>query len=422
MRISIHTLGTRGDIQPYLALALGLKARGHEVQLAAPMQFEAMATRRGVGFAPLPGDFLNLIATPEGKAALTGSKGFGAGLRLLKYARPMMRGVLDAEWQAARGFAPDIIIAHPKSLAAPHIAERLGTPWVLASPLPGFTATAAFPTPLLRFATLGPLNRISHSLATKSAGFLFGGLLRDWRGTSLGLSQRGNPPRPIATLYAYSPHVLAKPGDWGDDVLVAGYWFLDHPDWNPDAELAKFLGAGDPPVYIGFGSMPGIDPQRLTRVCVEALERCGKRGLLATGGGALEDITTAPFVRMIAEAPHDRLFACVSAVVHHGGAGTTGAALRAGKPTAAFAFFGDQPFWARRIVRLGVGPRTPDINHLTAENLAEAIVAMDDAAMRERASALGEAIRGEDGVAAAVGFIEATAGSASSQPLRSRAL
>lgn len=407
MRVSIHTLGTRGDIQPYIALGLGLKARGHEVQLTAPVQFQAMATSYGLSFAGLPGEFLDLIATPEGKAALAKGKGFGGGLRLLKHIRPLMRDVIDAEWQSAREFAPDIMVAHPKSLATPHIAEKLAAPWILASPLPGLTATSAFPTPLLPFSNLGPLNRISHSLATRSASVLFGGLLREWRRATLSLSS-GTPPRQTGTVYAYSPHVLARPADWGSDVLVSGYWFLDHPDWHPDPDLAAFLGAGDPPVYIGFGSMPGLDPQQLTRICVEALERSGKRGLLATGGGALAEAASAPNIRTISEAPHDRLFSCVRAVIHHGGAGTTGAALRAGKPTAAFPFFGDQPFWARRIVSLGVGPQAPDIKQLSPANLAEAIIAMDSAAMRARASALGEAIHGEDGVAAAIGFIEDT--------------
>jgi sterol 3beta-glucosyltransferase len=407
LRISIHTLGTRGDIQPYVALGLGLKARGHEVRLTAPLQFQAMAKSYGLDFAGLPGEFLDLIATPEGKAALAKGKGFSGGLRLLKHIRPLMRDVLDGEWQSAREFAPDIMVAHPKSLATPHIAEKLAAPWILASPLPGFTATSAFPTPLLPFSSLGPLNRMSHSLATRSASVLFGGLLREWRRAALGLSS-GSPPLPMATVYAYSPHVLPRPADWGSDVLVSGYWFLDHPDWHPDPDLAAFLGSGEPPVYIGFGSMPGLDPERLTQICIEALERSGRRGLLATGGGALVGAATAPSIRTLSEAPHDRLFPYVSAVVHHGGAGTTGAALRAGKPTAAFPFFGDQPFWARRIVSLGVGPLAPDIKHLSVARLTEAIIAMDDAAMKERASVLGRAIRGEDGVAAAIGFIEET--------------
>lgn len=128
MRVAIQTLGTRGDVQPYIALALGLMERGHEVQIAAPVQFEAMVSGRGIAFAALPGEFLALIDTPEGKAALVGAQGFGAGLKLLKHVRPLMRSLLDAEWAALRAFALDVIIGHPKSLAAPHRPKLLDVP------------------------------------------------------------------------------------------------------------------------------------------------------------------------------------------------------------------------------------------------------------------------------------------------------
>ncbi len=405
MRISIHTFGTRGDFQPYLALALGLRARGHDVQLAAPRQFADTAEEHRVCFAPLPGELLDLIGTPEGKAALTRSKGFGAGLGLLKHARPLMRDLLDADWKAVRAFAPDLLIYHPKSLAVPHISERIGAPCMLASPLPGFTPTSAFPTPILPFSNLGPLNKVSHELAAKSASVLFSGLLREFR-ASLDLPPARRQRSPAATLYAYSPRVVPRPADWGSDILVSGYWFLDAPSWAPDPDLAAFLTAGEPPIYIGFGSMPGRDPQQLTQLCVEALARCGKRGVLATGGGALAHTASTPLVRAIAEAPHHQLFSYVGATIHHGGAGTTGAALRAGKPTTACPFFGDQPFWARRIAQLGVGPPALDRKHLTPDRLGSAIMAMDDPDMKARASSLGAAIRTEDGIASAVNFIE----------------
>lgn len=143
MRIAIATLGTRGEVQPYVALALGLMRRGHDVQLAAPAQFASFVEAWGVRFAPLPGEFLALLDSPEGKAAVAGCQGFGAGLKLVRHVRPLMRRLLDDEWAAAQAFRPDVIVHHPKSLAAPHVAERLGIPTILASPLPGFTPTAA---------------------------------------------------------------------------------------------------------------------------------------------------------------------------------------------------------------------------------------------------------------------------------------
>jgi UDP:flavonoid glycosyltransferase YjiC (YdhE family) len=407
MRIAIQTLGTRGDVQPYLALAIGLTRRGHDVQIAAPIQFEGLLAGRGLAFAPLPGEFLALLDTPHGKAALAGGQGFSIGLKLLNYVRPLMRHLLDAEWTAVRAFAPDLILHHPKSVATPHIAEALSCPYVLASPLPGFTPTSAFPSPILPFASLGPLNRASHALAIKGADLLFAKTIRAWREEALGLPGRSRRSvRSTGTLYAYSRHVVPVPQDWDDSVLVSGYWFLDRPDWRPSEDLAAFLGSGEPPVYVGFGSMPGLDPLRMTEIVLRALAAAGKRGLLATGGGALLAENLPPHVRMITEAPHDRLLPFVSATIHHGGAGTTAASLRAGKPTTICPFFGDQPFWARRMAELGVGPPSLDRKALSADGLAAAIAAMDDQRMRERARVIGTLLRAEDGIAAAVSFVE----------------
>lgn len=407
MRIAIATLGTRGDVQPYVALALGLLRRGHQVQLAAPEQFAAFVTGHGVDFAALPGEFLALLDTPEGKAAVAGGEGFSAGMKLLKHVRPLMRTLLDAEWRAARAFAPDVIVHHPKSLASPHIAARLGIPAVLASPLPGFTPTAAFPSPLLPYRNLGPLNRLSHQLAIRGGGVLFGKLIAGWRAETLGLPAKGATASPAATLYAYSPHVVPRPADWRPDVAVTGYWFLDDPDWQMPDDLRGFLAAGEPPLYVGFGSMPGLDPARLTADVAAALARIGRRGLLATGGGALQVPEGAAHLHGIDAAPHEQLFRHVTAVLHHGGAGTTGAALRAGLPMAICPFLGDQPFWARRAAELGLAGPPLDRRRLSVDALANALSATDHPAMRNRAAALGEQIRAERGVDAAVRMIEA---------------
>ncbi len=412
MRVAIHTLGTRGDVQPYLALALGLKARGHEVLLAAPSQFEAFVAARGIAFAQLPGEYLDLLETPEGKAAVAGGGGFAAGFKMLKHFKPIARKQLAAEWAAAQRFAPELIIYHPKAVAVPHIAERLGCPAVLASPLPGFTPTREFASPLLPYASLGPLNRMTHTIMAGSGDALFRGLIAEWRVRDLGLSRRpGRRLSPAATLYAYSAAVVPVPADWPPNVDVTGYWFLDDDrHWSPDPDLAAFLEKGPPPVYVGFGSMPGLDPELLAGLVAEALGKAGARGVLATGGGALRAGSGAGDVHVIAGAPHERLFPLMAACVHHGGAGTTAAALRAGKPMVICPFFGDQPFWARRVERLGAGPAPLDIKSLAADRLAEAIgAAISSTTYRTNASELGRKVRSEDGVTRAILFLEANA-------------
>ena len=407
MRIAIQTLGTRGDVQPYVALALELVRRGHAVQIAAPAQFAGLVEGCGIALAPLPGEYLALLETPEGKAAIAGGHGFSAGLRLLKHIRPLMRSLLDAEWAAVRAFGPDIILHHPKSIASPHMAEALGCRHVLASPLPGFTPTAAFPSPLLPFASLGPLNRLSHALAIRGPSVLFRRLIRDWRSNSLGLAGGSANAARSGTLYAYSRHVLPVPSDWGGDVLVSGYWFLDDHDCDLPDGLMSFLRAGAPPIYVGFGSMPGIDPRRLAKIAIEALVRTGRRGVLATGGGALAADHVPATIKVITDAPHGKLLGLVAGAIHHGGAGTTGAVLRAGIPAAICPFFGDQPFWARRLEQLGVAPAPLDRKSLSAGDLAAAIEMMSATDVRARAAAIGRSLREENGVSTAASFLEA---------------
>jgi sterol 3beta-glucosyltransferase len=405
MRISIHTLGTRGDFQPYLALARALRANMHTVQVVAPEQFGDMAAAEGVAFVPLPAAFLDILDTDDAKTAIgRSSGGFGAGFNLLKHYVRLMRSLFDCDWQAAQDFRPDALLFHAKCLAVPHIAAKLNIPCFLASPLPGFTPTAAFPAPVVPFGSLGPFNRASHALMIHGGSLLFRRTIREWRQSVLGLSPSSPAAGPLGTLYGYSPLVLPRPADWGQDVSVTGYWTLESPDWTPDAALQQFLAAGEKPVYVGFGSMPESDPIALTQKIVAGLRLAGKRGLVLTGR-ALTRLEGEDMF-FIEGAPHERLFPLVQSTLHHGGAGTTGAALRAGKPTLICPFLGDQPFWARRVQDLGVGPQALDRRRMEPADIARAIMAMDDAQMRQRAARLGLALQGENGVAAAVSFVE----------------
>jgi sterol 3beta-glucosyltransferase len=415
MRIMILTVGSRGDIQPFVALGLGLRDADHQVTLCAPALFESFVRAYGLDFAPLNDELIRLKDTSAGKAALEGK---GNVLKLMQMARPMLRRMLDDAWTAARNADPQAIVYHPKALAGLHIAEKLNIPAFLSMPLPAYTPTRAFPNPILpaglRF---GPwFNRASYFF-TRLAGASFMGMVNGWRKDVLGLPPRGtfadelrrSDGRPVHALYSYSSHVIPTPDDWPPTSVATGYWFLQgDPQWKPSPELARFLDAGAPPVYVGFGSMAGTDPEGKARTILDALRLSGQRGLIASGWGGLKPADSPDHVFMIQEAPHDWLFPCVSAVVHHGGAGTTAAGLRAGKPTVICPFFGDQPFWGQRVHALGIGPKQIPQKQLTAENLAEAIREALTPAMRNRAETLSIHLLEEDGVARAMEIIVAS--------------
>jgi sterol 3beta-glucosyltransferase len=209
-------------------------------------------------------------------------------------------------------------------------------------------------------------------------------------------------------LGAYSPSVIPHPPDWPDSVHITGYLFLESgSDWTPPPDLDRFLAMGDPPVYIGFGSMAGRSPEELAELIAEAIAKSGQRGLLLKGWGGLKPEWVPDEVYVAESVPHSWLFPRVSAVVHHGGAGTTAEGLRTGAPTVIVPFAFDQAFWGRRVRALGAGTDPLPLKRLSADRLAEAIMtAVSDPQIRHRARSCGQAIRAEDGVGDAVRVIE----------------
>jgi sterol 3beta-glucosyltransferase len=216
----------------------------------------------------------------------------------------------------------------------------------------------------------------------------------------------GNRGR-VPILYAYSPAVLPPPASWSPRARVTGYWFLDLPaSWKPPEDLVRFLDAGPPPVFVGFGSMLGKRANQVALEATRALGALGQRSILAFPEGVLEGADLPPDAHLAGDIPHSWLFPKMAAVVHHGGAGTTGAALRAGRPSVVVPLTADQAFWARRVSRLGAGPPPLSASRLTSATLAAAIhVALTDPSVETRARELGRQIAAEDGVGQAVAEI-----------------
>jgi sterol 3beta-glucosyltransferase len=208
-------------------------------------------------------------------------------------------------------------------------------------------------------------------------------------------------------LGAYSENVIPRPDDWPENIHISGYWLPDaQMDWEPSSEFARFLDSGEAPVYVGFGSMAGKDPERLAALVVKALVKSGQRGVLLTGWGGMRALNVPESVFILDSVPHSWLFPRMAAVVHHGGAGTTAEGLRAGVPTVILPFAVDQMFWGKRVKALGVGPEPIPLKKLSADKLANAIrVAVTQAEIKRRAAGLGEAVRAEDGVGNAVEII-----------------
>ncbi|MBI2486418.1 MAG: glycosyltransferase family 1 protein [Deltaproteobacteria bacterium] len=411
MNITIIAVGTHGDVQPCVALGLGLQAAGHKVRIAACANFEAFVCNRGLSFFSIGCDPREWLVSDEGRDWLKSSRNPIQFIRgLTRLMQPSMERSLADSWTACQG--AEAIIYSLLAISGYHIAEKLRVPSFIALLHPVWD-TRAFPNFLLpeKLRLGGTVNLLTHIVAEQLFWQPFRGLINEWREQTLGL-----PPAPFfgpwgrmkkqrfPSLFGYSQFVMPKPPDWGDWLHVTGYWFLDRPaEWKPPADLVDFLAAGPPPVYIGFGSVTDSNPEALTEMVLKAFAITGKRGILLTGWAGLRKADLPKDVFGLESIPHDWLFPQMAAVVHHGGAGTTAAGLSAGIPNIVIASQAEMYFWGRRVAALGAGPQPILRKELSAERLANAIsIATRDTGIKTRAAALGQRIRAENGVANAV--------------------
>lgn len=409
MKALLVTHGTRGDVQPFLALAVALRRKGHHALLAAPESFADSAAAHDVEFAPLDEGPNRLLQDPVMAEAIEsgyrGVRGKITAISAIRRIKPLMADALRDVGAVARSSGADLLV-HTPSLPAQHAAEMLGVPAVLATLQPGWVPTSEFPCPLVPLPRVPRfLNRATY-LTVSATMRAYNGVVNAWRADGLGLA-RGRGPQHALVLQAFSSAVTPVDPAWPESVRTTGFWFLPrNPEWSPSTALRTFLEAGPPPVYIGFGSMAGRDAQRLGDIVAEAVREAGVRAIVATGWGGLAARSSSDLL-VIDQAPHDWLFGKVAAVVHHGGGGTTAAALVAGVPQIVCPFVADQPHWAQRMHAVGVAPRPLRHTTITASSLSEAIKqAVSDPELRQRAIDLGEQIRAEDGVSTAVRDLE----------------
>lgn len=410
MKITIFAAGSRGDIQPCIALGRGLQEAGYAVRLAAPENFADFVRGHGLDFDPLRGDVQQVMASETGRAVM--ETGGGNPLRSIGAIRTLIAPIVQAMCADVHAACQDtdaLICLGIFAAFGQSVAEALHIPILHVEPAP-LLPTRAFPAPSWPIQRdLGPLHNYWSGVAMLQVMWQwYRPFVHQFR-RQLGLSsysfaQFHRSLRSTPLLSAYSPSIVAHPPDWPSSVHITGYFFLDdEAGWQPSAALQAFLDAGDPPVYIGFGSMAGRNPAQMAGLVLRALAQSGQRGLLLTGWGGLRTQALPSNVFVLEAAPHRWLFPRMAAVVHHGGAGTTAEGLRAGKPSVIAPFAFDQSFWGARIQAMGLGPAPVPQKKLTADRLAHAIdVAVTDLGMRQRAAACGQAIAAEDGVGNAV--------------------
>lgn len=416
MRIALLTHGTRGDVQPYVALAAGLQDAGFEVRLAAPPNLETFVQRCGIPSTRLSGDSQAILESDQGKRWLSAGN-VRAFLKELGGILHDLRDDLDLEFQRACEGA-DAIVAHPLAEDRGLImAEALRVPFMLGYLFP-FCRTGAFANPFVTTSLLPlpMLNRATYALFDHIWWRSQRPMMNPLR------AQLGLPPEPRSTkrriyerrapfLHAFSEHILPRPTDWGDEHTITGFWQL--PETYRDklgetavpAQLSAWLNAGPAPIFIGFGSMPVEDPAAMLSMTIELSRRLQTRIVVGAGWSTLAAESLPDGVRLIRSVNHDWLFPRCRAVVHHGGAGTTAAGLKAGTPTVICSVFADQPFWGRRVTVLGVGAHLP-FKQLTLSGLERALRSALRPETAQRAVALGKRLQAENGIEQAVRAIQ----------------
>jgi len=392
VRILLATAGSRGDVEPFVALGERARAEGHDVHLLAP-------EHSGVDTPDLDVESIGVDIT-----RLIETQGVAISEVLRNYrsvVRPVMHTILVGSARAALDYQPDVIVYHPKVLSAPVVADALGIPHVVVEIVPALTPTNAFPAAGTVAHSVGPFNRLTYQ-ATRAASTMFRSDLAEVR-AMVGAPHRA-PSHPEATLVPISPAILSRPVDWPESVHLTGPWVRAHHPVPLDPAVEKFV-AGGPFIYAGFGSMAKGDDAARGRTIVDAARVHGTRLLVATGLGGISvpSDRRGLDVLVVRSVPHAAVLPHATTAVHHGGIGTVHAAMRAATPSVVVPFLADQPFWAARLHEAGLTPESIPQHSLTISAL---VSALDHAERcRTRVAEVAERMAGEDGTGAALAIL-----------------
>ena len=416
MRVVILTVGTRGDVQPYVALGRRMKDHGWDVCVATHVIFRSLVESYGLEFAPLSGDPGELLRGEAGKRLTSSGPGvFGFLKKLQRLVRPILESLFQDVLTVTEGAG---LLLHHILLALPaqSLSEARGIP---AFPfyLQHVHPTSKYPAmmaPVRKIPGLtGLYNRLTYWMGDVVFWKLFGSFVNEWRQSVLGLRPWPGLPfydlteRGLPFFYGISPHVLPRAPEWPDHVHLTGYWFLRDPEGALPYVLEQFIQSGPPPVYIGFGSMPAEATRPLHRAFISVFRSLGQRVIIQTGD-AVDFPGASPDVFVLRQAvPHDRLFPKCRMLVHHGGAGTTAMGFLSGRPQLVIPFYADQAFWAWRVEVLGTGRSLP-AGRVARRRIERAVASiLDNPSMDRKAEQLGQRIREEDGPGTALKRLEA---------------
>lgn len=411
MKVCFFTLGTRGDVQPYVALGRELVKEGHKAVICVGESFRQFIESNGIDFVPTASDLMVIAASPEGKAILEHPiRNLKLALRYSKEViNPAYRKTLE-EFYAAAGDA-DLIVYHPKALGTVDIALKLGIPCVSMPPVPVTYPISEFANLAVTTKNLGKrLNKATYRINEKAESSQID-IINDFREKVLQLPKRKagiytytDGINEIPTVYPVSKSLFPDVKSWDGHVFLPGFFFLDSEGETLPEEAERFISAGKPPVAVTFSSMPLSQPDRFLEKLRAALKTTENRAVVLTGNSGIA-CESDELTCVVKAAPHPLLFPRARGIIHHGGVGTMAAALRAGKPQMIIPFSVDQPFWAKRLYRLGYSLKPMREKEVTAEALAGAFADMDNAEVIKRAEEIAATINGENATADTVKYL-----------------